>query len=359
MIKTGHGGDLKYYAKKYNIAQDQLVDFSANINPLGPPPEIFAIIEDSFKWLADYPEPNSKTLLEIGEKEFSLAKEKMIFGNGATELIFLLLNYLRPKRVFIPFPSFSEYERAGRAVGAEIKYFALEEDFTKIDNSFIGQLRPSDLVFICNPNNPTASYFKKEYILDLLEDISEKDAYLLLDESFIDFLDQAEDISLRKKLVSHDNLFILYSLTKIYSIPGLRLGLLFGPEEIISQLYKAKDPWNVNIFAQKTGEFLLRNRNFLEESYKYFSLERKRVYESLKGLPHLKVFPPAANFIFYQIENEKNTSDLQEFLIKDKIMIRDCSNYPGLSNKHFRTAIKKKEENDLLIKNIKEFFERS
>lgn len=360
MIKSGHGGDLTYYAEKYQIAREELVDFSANINPLGPPLEIFDIIKDSFKIVKDYPEPNSTSLLNIAEKKFGVKRQKMIFGNGASELLFLLLNYLRPKKAFIPRPTFSEYERAARAVGASIEWIDFEEDFKKLDQSFLSNVASGDIIFICNPNNPTASYFTKDEILEILKLLEKKGAYLFLDESFADFIDPDKEGSLRKELENYNNLFILYSLTKIYAIPGLRLGLLFGGEAIISQLYQAKDPWNLNIFAQKTGEYLLKDKEFIKESSQYFSQERKRVFEAFKKIPSLKTYEPAANFIFFEILNDKNAEDLQEFLIRHKIMIRNCANYPALSEKHFRTAIKGKEENDLLIKNIAEYFtERS
>ncbi len=360
MIKSGHGGDLAYYAEKYQIAREELVDFSANINPLGPPAEIFDIIKESFDLIKDYPQPNSKRLLELAQEKFGIDSKKIIFGNGASELLFLLMNHLRPKKVFIPRPTFSEYERAARAVEASINWIDLKEDFQKIDKSFIKNLASGDVVFICNPNNPTASSFTREDILDILNDLRKKKAYLFLDESFVDFLDSGKDASLRGELAKYENLFILYSLTKIYSIPGLRLGLMFGPEEIIAKLYEAKDPWNLNIFAQKAGEYLLKNESFIEETSRYFYQERKRVFEEFKKISSLKTFEPRANFIFFEILNDKKVEDLQEFLIKEKIMIRDCSNYPGLSDKHFRTAIKSKEENNLLLKNIKDFFaERS
>lgn len=356
MSKSGHGGNLKYYSEKYKIPQTLLLDFSANINPLGPEKIIFEVLSANMLNIKDYPEPNSETLLNIASDIFKINKDNFIFGNGAAELLFLLVNHLKPKKVFIPAPSFSEYERAGKASGADIVFFNLTDEFNNFEKSFLKEAEEGDIVFLCNPNNPTGTFFSEEMIFSLLEELNEKNAFLFIDESFVDFLDKEKYFSVRDITNESNNLFVLYSLTKIYGIPGLRLGMLFGKPSVVQELYEKKDPWNVNIFAQKAGEILLADKDFKEKTRKYFTEERKRMVNKLLEIPFLKVYEPNANFVFLEILNEKNTNDLQEALIKDKIMIRNCENYPGLSNKFFRIAIKKQEENDFLCSKLKEFF---
>ncbi len=356
MEKGIHGGNLKFYSEYYNIPQNLLLDFSANINPLGPNEKLQEILRNNIVNIKDYPEPNSENLLKIAEKKFGLRKENFIFGNGATELLFLLLNYLKAKNVFIPAPSFSEYEIASKAAGSKVNYFNLTKNFQNFDPSFLKKITPGDIVFICNPNNPTGTFFNKNILENIIFEVNKNKAYLFLDESFIDFIDYEKGYTLRDRIGEENNLFILYSLTKIYGIPGLRLGMLFGKPSIIKSLYKRKDPWNVNVFAQSAGEFLLQDNDFVVKTMNYFKKERDRMLRMLSEIPEIKIFIPSANFIFIQLINGSNVEELQEYLIKYNIIIRNCSNYPNLNNKYFRIAIKKSEENDFLCFKLKSFF---
>jgi threonine-phosphate decarboxylase len=356
MKKSGHGGNLKYYSEKYKIPQSLLIDFSANINPLGPDKNVFEVISANLQSIKDYPEPNSEALLRIAEEEFNIPQDNFIFGNGAAELLFLLVNYLKPNNVFIPAPSFSEYEIAAKAVKANINFFDLKDDFTNFDNNFLEKVSEGDIVFICNPNNPTGTFFDKNLLINLLLEINKKNAYFFVDESFIDFIEDKKYFSLREETGEENNLFVLYSLTKIYGIPGLRLGMLFGNPSVINNLYERKDPWNVNIFAQKAGEVLLKDKDFILKTKKYFFEERERIYNNLKEIKEIKPYKPSANFIFIEILRETNVEELQEYLIKEKILIRNCSNYPGLNNKFFRIAIKGKIENDFIVSKLYNYF---
>lgn len=356
MKKSNHGGNLKFYSEKYNIPQNLLLDFSANINPFGLDKKIISTLADNIINIKDYPEPDSESLQLIAQEKFNIKKDNFIFGNGATELLFLLLNYLSPKKVFIPAPSFSEYEIASKAAGADVEYFKLINNFQNLDLSFLKKISQGDVVFICNPNNPTGTFLKKEILDEILTEINKKKAYLFLDESFNDFIEDEEWYTYRNQIKKENNLFILYSLTKIYGIPGLRLGMLFGQPSIIETLYSRKDPWNVNIIAQKAGDLLLRNSDYVLETKTYFKIERKRMVEELLKISQIKVYKPSANFIFIEIINGSTVEELQEYLIKEKIMIRNCSNYPELNNKFFRIAIKESLENDFLCLQIKKFF---
>ena len=353
--QSNYGGNLLYYSQKYNIPRSLLLDFSANINPLGPPGKAMDKIAANLNSIKDYPEPDSETMLKKISEQLNVKKESMIAGNGATELLFLLLNHLRPGKAFIPAPTFSEYEMAARSVNAEIRYIPFLNDFQDLDLSFVNDLNNNDIVFLCNPNNPTGTLFTRDKVLEIIELTSEKGAFLLLDESFTDFIE--DSVSLRDKIAEGENLVILYSLTKIFAIPGLRLGLLLGNPDIIQSLYLLKDPWNVNILAQIIGEELLSDQEFLDNTKNYFKNEKDRFVFELSGIESLKIYNQSADFIFIKILNEATVEELQEALIQDKIMIRNCSNYIGLSNKYFRVAIKSKEENDRLVYALKSFFE--
>ncbi len=354
MNQINHGGNIGYYAKKYDISPNLIMDFSANINPLGPKESTLRIISEQIYQIKHYPETDSESLKKIAADTLNLCEENIIFGNGATELLFLLMHYKKPANVYIPYPTFSEYELAAKAVQANIHFFPLTDNFQKADWRFLENIESGSIIFICNPNNPTGSLFSKETLKEVTSAAKEKNAFVMIDESFIDFLEESN--SMRTEIKNNPNIIILYSLTKIYSIPGLRLGMMMADPLLIKELHKIKDPWNVNCLAQLITKDLLEDRDFIINTKAYFYKERKRMVDALQKVPDLILYPPSANYIFAEITGLQTASELQEYLIQHKIMIRNCSNYQGLTDKYFRIAIKNDDENDVLIKHISDFF---
>jgi threonine-phosphate decarboxylase len=282
-------------------------------------------------------------------------------GNGAVELLYVLCHVLRPRRVLIPVPAFSEYERAARAARAAIDYFFLkpEDDFAVSVENMIAALPLVDMVFLGNPNNPTGVQLQSKQIEALLAAAKQHKVTVVVDESFLDFLPDDSLYTCRLLLKTYPNLFILHSLTKFYAMPGLRLGFALTDPDLTGRLHLAKDPWNVNCLAQIAGVAAIGDSGYRQQSRSLLAREQKLFYRQLAELPGLKVYPPTANFILIDIAGTGMTAtELRELMLGNKLLIRDCSNYPGLSAFYIRVAIKQPEQNRRLLQALREVLTR-
>ncbi|ADQ15603.1 threonine-phosphate decarboxylase CobD [Halanaerobium hydrogeniformans] len=362
-----HGGNLIKAAKKSGFEPEELIDFSANINFLGPPEIILDEIKRNVKGIENYPEANAKRIKKLIAEHHQLSKQSVTVGSGASELIYQITKVLKPKKVMVVDPTFSEYELAAKSIGAEVCHFKLkkENDF-KIDSTkVIAELSEDiDLIFICNPNNPTGALLNLNKIEEILAAASAKDILFVLDEAFIDFLSAAEDYTALKLLDKYSNLIIMRSLTKLFALPGLRLGYTLAAEDISIDLEKNRDPWSVNYFAQLAAEIIFTERKeieqYLEKSFKKIAAEKNYLYSNLQQIEDLKVFKANANFIFIDIsETGLSAKKLQNKLLESKIMIRNCDSYNGLEDDYIRIAIKDRKNNELLINNLKKILNQS
>lgn len=354
MIKRfEHGGNI------YQPAPDggPWLDFSANINPLGLPESIRQALAAHLDAVVHYPDPAGTALRQTLEGAYGVPGGTILLGNGAAELFYLYMHTFRPQRVLLPVPSFSEYERAARAVGAVIGYEYLKEDD---DFAFpweglrraCGQV---DCIVIGNPNNPTGTLATADEVLALAEVGARKGTDILVDESFLDFLPSDEAYSVLDQAGDRDNLFVIRSMTKFYALPGLRLG--FG---VTSPLRRGlmeghKDGWNVNVLAQYAGVAGLRDRAYQQASRQLVQKEKDWLYEQMTALPGLHVYRPCVNFIFWRLTGEgKRTADLADALRADGILIRDCTNYPGLTAAYGRNAVRPRFENERFVEKMRE-----
>ena len=334
-----HGGQIYDAAGK---AGDWL-DFSANINPLGLSEKIFQTLTENLRGVVNYPDPNAAELKRAISARYGVPEKNLVVLNGAAEFFYLYFNATRPARVVIPAPSFSEYERAARAAGCDVKIF-----FTEADENFSLdvdklEVNPSDCVIIGRPNNPTGNFIAAEKILRLAEVAS-----VVVDESFIDFLD-AESV---RKFAS-EKISVVQSLTKIFAIPGLRLGFAVVEENFARRLNLSKDVWNVNFLAQKAGVAALNDEDFLRRTRAWLELEKKFFVERLKNFRGVKVFPPTANFVLFRHERaEKILHELR----REKILLRSCANFAGLDENYLRSAIRSREENLRLFDALEKIF---
>ena len=272
-----------------------------------------------------------------------MSEKNLVVLNGATEFFYLYLNATRPKRVVIPAPSFSEYERASRAAGCDVKFFITDaaENFS-LDADKL-EVNSSDCVIIGRPNNPTGNLISAEKILRLAEVAS-----VVVDESFIDFL----DVESVRKFVS-EKISVVQSLTKIFAIPGLRLGFAVVEENLARRLNLSKDVWNVNFLAQKAGVAALSDEDFLQRTRDWLAVEKKFFVERLEKLRGVKVFPPTVNFVLFRHEQaEKILTELR----REKILLRSCANFAGLDGKYLRSAIRSREENLRLFDVLEKIF---
>ena len=351
-INRQHGGNLFKASQEYN--RSKFIDFSANINPLGPPTSVLKALEKNLvSLIANYPDPDCTQLKTVLAQYLHVRKEDILLGNGASELIFLLLKDLQPKRVFIPIPTFSEYANAALASKAKIVQVPLQgEDFSILNDEFLAETKVGDMVIICNPNNPTGQLFNKNSLAKILEKAFERGFYVLLDESFMDFVENKLEFSFVKDLDKHPQLFILYSLTKFFALPGLRIGVLLGAPPKIAALDGVKDPWNVNALAQIAGTVALQDQEYITKSFHYIQKAKKNFYNDLMKIPGLVPFYPQANYIFCKLTNGSTSTELVQYLGKRGILVRNCNSYPLLGESYIRLAVKSFEHNEELIRNL-------
>lgn len=343
-LNLHHGG---YAHLLSEITGNRIIDFSANINPLTSKTKLKKIINSSIEKISYYPDPQYRTLIKKISDFWNIPQNCILLGNGSVELFYLITTLLKPKRTLINIPTFSEYEFAAKIPNSKIIFRSiLENKNLKIPNKNLNV----DLEFICNPNNPTGNLLPvKEYYL------SRKNGILVVDEAFMDFVIDEVKHTLINDAVKNKNLIVVRTFTKIYSIPGLRLGYLIAHKDIITKLKRKTAPWNINILAQIIAEKMLEEKLFILNTKKYFCKEREYLYNVLSKINSIKAYQSVANFILLKIINEKYTSiDLKNKFLEKGILIRDCSNFRGLDNKHFRIAIKKRNENNLFLKLLNE-----
>ncbi|MEE8885643.1 MAG: threonine-phosphate decarboxylase [Eubacteriales bacterium] len=335
-----HGGDV--------YSHPGVIDFSANMNPLGPPDEVIRAVRESAAVVAQYPDPEKRQLAELTAAYEDVEPDQIIFGNGAAELIFLFLEAVSPERVLLTAPSFAEYERACRAAGCEIlwHYLKEEEDFRITGTIFesLDRLTPGkDAVILCQPNNPTGSLMGADMLNKIIDRCRERRIRLMLDECFLDLSDVR--ITASEQLKRSPEFFILKAFTKTFAMAGLRLGYgMTRDAGILTKMEELVQPWNVSVPAQMAGAAAVRDPYvYLERSRRLIRKERTLLSETLENCG-FRVFPSSADFLFFRAPE-----NLYEELLGRGFLIRDCRNYRGLEPGFFRIAVKNHEDNMALI----------
>ena len=338
-MKHTHGGNIYTYRN--------CLDFSSNCNPLGTPDSVKEAIRKSADLIMHYPQVESGDLCSAIAAYEGVSEEQVICGNGAAEVIFSLCRALRPRKALLPAPTFAEYEQALTSVDAKILYFPLREEQDYIlDETILDRLVPGiDMLFICNPNNPTGMLTDGALMRKLLEKCASNGIFLAADECFLDFVEGQENYTLKNYLDSFGNLLILKAFTKRYSMAGVRLGYgLCGNEELIRKMTFQNQPWNVSAPAQLAGLAALKEKEFVEQGRKMALSEAVYLKHAMKELG-LQVFPSQANYIFF-----KGPEDLFRDCVEHGILIRDCSNYEGLTKGYYRIAVRSHTDNERLIR---------
>lgn len=352
MEKFVHGGNV--YDQP---PQGGWLDFSANINPLGLAPAVREAIARNIDGVVHYPDPAARELKMALAGHYEVSRENLVLGNGAAELFYLFLQALRPRSVLIPVPSFSEYERAALASGAEVEYLLLDmASGLELDMKELAEKAVelgTEAVIIGNPNNPTGQLLTTEEISSFLQAVEQLDnpPWLLVDESFLDFCNDGGKYRARHLLEHHERLFIIQSLTKFYALPGLRLGFGIGRSELIHRLELGKDVWNVNLLAQKAGVAALGQVEYAQQTVDLVSGEKDFLFGELAKLEKLEPYPPTVNFILLRLL-DMTASQFAAALRQEGILVRNCDNYPGLDEYHVRVAVKSREDNQRLLEAI-------
>lgn len=339
-----HGGNVIAQAKKYNIPIDKIIDFSANINPLGFPYNLQQLIIKNIKFIKNYPDLESLELKKTLANYIGVEPKNIIVGNGACELIYLISKMLSNQIILIPAPTFTEYERAFKN---RVRLINLSEadGFSLSMDKVIDNIDGAGVVFLCNPNNPTGGLWQKEDILKLA-----KEVMVVVDEAFMEFAENKESVA--KESAINNNLFVIRSLTKFFAIPGLRVGYGIGTQNLISELESLQPPWSINLLAQISATYVIKDKEFINKTIKLIKKEKKFLFNSLTQINYLTPYPSFANFILIKLK-ELTSAILADKLGSQGILIRDCSDFTFLNDNFIRVAVRSRAENSKLISELK------
>jgi threonine-phosphate decarboxylase len=341
-----HGGDVYHLARSLGVKVEDLLDFSANINPLGYPAGVPGAVQAALVDLVHYPDRSCFELRCDLAAYHGLSIDEVLVGNGSTELIYLVVRALKPARGLIVAPAFSEYQEALET--ASVPYeFHLTSEASLFTLERLPEAPGAELVFLANPASPSGALLQPERLLSWLEAWDAAGVFVALDEAFIDFVEEA---SLKTSLKRFPRLIILRSFTKFFAIPGLRLGYVLAAPELITRLAAMQEPWSVSTLAQAVGRACLQDRDYMAQTRLRVAEERQHLLQGLQALPGLTAFPGEANYLLAKLTLPGWTARrLREGLLSRGIIIRDASNFEGLDERFIRVAVRRREDNDRLL----------
>lgn len=349
-----HGSDLEKIEKIYGIKKEDIVSFSANVNPLGVSPLMRSTLASHIDAITSYPDREYTSLRNCIASYTGTDADRIIVGNGSTELISLFIQIEQPKKAMILGPTYSEYEREISLGGGTTLYYPLREkdDFMIDVEDFCAHLNESlDLLVLCNPNNPTSSCIDRASMRHILDVCKQYDIFVMVDETYVEFADDMENLTAVPLTNYYNNIIILRGTSKFFAAPGLRLGYaITGNYDLIKSINTRKNPWTINSLAVIAGELMFTDKEYMMQTKQLITSERNRIYQIFKEHPDFKVYKPSANFMLVKLLRDDVTSfDMFEKAIRRGMMIRDCSTFPFLDNKFIRFCFMNPEMNDKLI----------
>lgn len=352
-----HGGDVWGFSRKYGIPIERIIDFSAPVNPFGPPPKAVKAIKKFAVLTKFYPDQNPFDLKRsIVEYVKGINPDNVIIGNGSIELIYMFVElFARGREVIIPVPSFTEYERAALRADAKPVLVKMSEDFSlNVDVVKRAITNNTKTLIVCNPHSPSGKLFKREMIMNLIEFCHTKKIHILVDENYIDFINLYQDYTVTPYVHKYDNLFVVRSFSKFFGMPGLRLGYGIGASKLIQSLENFRLPWNASCLALVAAQAALEDTRFIEKTKKFVEREKRKLAGMLSKISALKVFPSETNFLLVKILDKRITArELKEKLAEKGIIIRNCEDFQGLDETYVRISVRKAKENLMLVQALK------
>ncbi len=349
-----HGGRIREISRKLGSG---ILDFSANINPLGSPPLDDLVLEE-LKNISHYPDNTYIEFREAAASFVDVDPDNIVPGNGSSEIIRMFSEVCidLDELALIPSPTFGEYETQSRIAGARILKTELgmpvQRDLNTVFDDAL--LKEAKAAFFCNPNNPTGHLTSREELVQLAMRCDANDVFLLLDEAFIELSDPNQ--SLAKMAPEMDGLVVMRSLTKSFGVPGLRLGFAVTNSRLAEVMNKARIPWSISSIAASAAVHLLRNREFLEKSRELVLNELEWLTAALKSIG-LKPLRSSTNFILIDISDMgMSSAEIVRRMLDEGILIRDCSSF-GLGQRYVRVAVRKRDENERLVTAFKKILE--
>ena len=363
-----HGGNIFQFAHEQRIEPYEVVDFSANINPLGPSQRGLDALNAQLRYISHYPDATNDDVLNAIADTYGMDKHQIIVGNGAAELLYAICRLPGYTGAFVPAPGFSEYKEALEASKIPVRdifYRPREDDNGKpyfevpylALETFAAELKGQDgriIVFLGNPNNPDGTLLDKDHIRTVASMLKDANSLLVIDESFIDFVGndplQDNEHSMRSLVNEFDNIIVVHSFTKFYAVPGLRIGAAFTNKTLITQLQQYIPSWSVNTLAQAYTKAALNDVDYIKRTKQELNEERAFMYNALDAIEGITVYPPSANFILFQVNQEGITANyINEELKKYNMIMRNCDSYVGLTNHWVRIDIKDHDTNIKLV----------
>jgi threonine-phosphate decarboxylase len=356
MNRLLHGGGIRAIAATLGVAEEDILDFSSNLNPLGPPVEVLEMLEEKDilkKEAITHPPEYPFELEEAVAQLWQMPQESLAVIPGSVYGIYALFQLISPATTVVHLPIFSEYPRTAQVVGSRlVTHQALEQrNFRLCLGEYSWKIEPgSEMAILCNPNNPTGYLMPFDEVDALARWCDREECYLVVDEAFIEFTSQKSAIHLVK---DHSHLVVLRSFTKAYAIPGLRTGIMAGPEGLISRVKGTLPPWSISGVAQRACTLALQCNEHLENTRKLVREERERLKKGLEALG-MKTYPSWVNYLLCSLPKGVSGEALHSKLIDLLILIRRCHDIPGLNDGFIRVSVRMPEENQRLLQALGE-----
>ncbi len=351
-----HGSDIEKICEYYHLKKEDIINFGANVNPLGLSASVKAALASHLDILSSYPDREYTSLREVLSAYCRIPSDYILPGNGSSELISLLIDALSPKHTLILGPTYSEYSRELSFSGSTQEYYHLkeEQDFRLDADDLCTVLAKGnyDLLIICNPNNPTSSAILHDDMEKLLCFCADHGVFVMIDETYVEFAPDIEAVTAVPFTQRFTNLCVLRGVSKFFAAPGMRFGYaVTGNPDFLRKMKEKQIPWSLNSAGAYAGELLFQDQDYIDRTRQLILTERGRMYDALSQLASFKVFQPYANFLLLKILKEEKTAfDVFETCIKNGLMIRDCSSFQCLDGEFVRFCIMMPEDNSRLLK---------
>ncbi len=342
-----HGGDI--YRNQIRL------DFSVNTNPLGMPDLVKEALHQAVEEAENYPDIRAQALSAAVTEQLQVRKEQLVFGNGASELFHAVLHAIKPSKILIPVPSFLGYEEAAKAIDCEVIFYEMkkEENFCLTDRILDVLDENISLVFLANPNNPVGNLVEPELIFQIAEKCRQCDITLVLDECFMELTGKEQTYSFLKRLDEFPNVVVIRAFTKLYAIPGVRLGYLVCEQNLAEKIRLQLPEWNLSVFAQRAGVAAIKEQEYIARAVVCIQTQRQFLLEELQAAG-CSVFDSDADYLLFYSE-----MPLYELFLQRGILIRDCSNFRGLQRGYYRIAVKSEEQNRMFAEVLREIHENA
>lgn len=342
-----HGGDI--YRNQIRL------DFSVNTNPLGMPDPVKEALHQAVEEAENYPDIRAQALSAAVAEQLQVRKEQLVFGNGASELFHAVLHAIKPSKILIPAPSFLGYEEAAKAIDCEVIFYEMkkEENFCLTDRILDVLDENISLVFLANPNNPVGNLVEPELIFQIAEKCRQCDITLVLDECFMELTGKEQTYSFLKRLDEFPNVVVIRAFTKLYAIPGVRLGYLVCEQNLAEKIRLQLPEWNLSVFAQRAGVAAIKEQEYIARAVVCIQTQRQFLFEELQAAG-CSVFDSDADYLLFYSE-----MPLYELFLQRGILIRDCSNFRGLQRGYYRIAVKSEEQNRMFAEVLREIHENA